>query len=337
MADNFFCLDIGEKFTKIADAKLAGENIEMSQLGKIQTDPYFYSTDVEKNIESQAAIISKLIDSLKITKRNVNVVIPGALTYTQILTMPFLPEKELISAIKYQADQFIPMPIEETNIDLEVIEEFHAEKKILILIVAAPKRLIEKVQNTVEAAGLIPETIENELSASSRLVGVFGKKLTPPDQGGIIVANFGINSTNLSYYENTTFNLKESHSFAVGYQLFLKEIQVNTDSDAQKGHDILITYDAKNKSSYPVEVITAPLLKDFSSEIKRFAAGKKVSAIYIFNEIFLFPALSPFLTRELGIPTQELNPYAWTTKNVALDPYKNEMSLFVSSIGGNLR
>jgi type IV pilus assembly protein PilM len=334
MADNFFCLDIGEKYTKVVDASKKNDLIEVSSIGRIETVSTFYTADVEKIVEEQSAAISQLVSSVKVSKKNVNVVIPGSFTYSQILTMPLLNEKELISAIKYQADRFIPMPIEETNIDLEVIEEYKEEKKILILIVAAPKKLIEKVQNAVELAGLIPEAVENELSASARFVNGFGKNLAAKST---IIANFGLNSTNLSYFENDGQTVKESHSFAIGYQLFLKEIQINTDSDAKKGAEILQTFDMKSKSSYPVDVIASPLIKEFGNELKRFMANKKVDVIYIFNQVYLFPALVGFMNAEVAIKTLELNPYNFTSKNPLVESHRNELSLFISSLGGNLR
>ena len=146
MADNFFTLDIDEKFTKIVEAKKNGNVLDVTALGITETSNSFYTGNLEKNIEDEVTQIRKLIGSLKISKKNVSLIIPDALTYSQILTMPLLNEKELISAIKYQADQFIPMPIEETNIDIEVIEEITGEnkkeKKVLLLIVAAPKKVI---------------------------------------------------------------------------------------------------------------------------------------------------------------------------------------------------
>lgn len=334
MADNFFCLDIGEKYTKVVDAKKEDNLIEVASIGKIETLSTFFTSDVEKITEDQSKAIGQIVASSQINKKNVNVVIPGSFTYSQILMMPLLNEKELISAIKYQADRFIPMPIEETNIDLEVIEEYKDEKKILILIVAAPKKLIEKVQNAVEFAGLIPESIENELSASARFVNGFGKNLAAKS---VVIANFGLNSTNLSYFENDGQTLKESHTFQIGYQLFLKEIQINTDTDSKKGAEILQTFDVKNKSSYPVDVIAAPLIKEFSAELKRFIATKKVDMIYIFNEAYLFPSLASFVSADVGIKTLELNPYNFTVKNPLVDSSKTELSLFISSLGGNLR
>ncbi len=334
MADNLFCLDIGEKYTKVVDSRKKDDLIEVSAIGKVETVPTFYTSDVEKVTDDQSNAISQLVSSIKVSKKNVNVVIPGSFTYSQILTMPLLNEKELISAIKYQADRFIPMPIEETNIDLEIIEEYKEEKKILILIVAAPKKLIEKVQNAVELAGLIPEAVENELSASARFINSFGKNLAAKST---VIANFGLNSTNLSYFENDGQTVKESHSFAIGYQLFLKEIQINTDSDSKKGAEILQTFDMKNKSSYPVDVIAAPLIKEFGAELKRFIATKKVDMIYMFNQAYLFPSLTSFISADVGIKTLELNPYNFTIKNPLVESHRNELSLFISSLGGNLR
>ena len=80
------------------------------------------------------------------------------------------------------------MPIEETNIDIEVIEENQKEKKVLLLIVAAPKKVIERIQTTAELAGLNPESIENELSSNSRFINEFNKSTlsqykVSPDHG----------------------------------------------------------------------------------------------------------------------------------------------------------
>src|SRR3989338_5931405 len=335
MADNFFCLDIGEKYTKIADAAKKGNLIEVNHLGKIATEENFFSTEAEKSLEKQTQAITTLYQSLKLTKKNVNIVIPGSFTYSQILTMPALNEKELISAIKYQADQFIPMPVEETNIDLEIIAELPAEKKILILIVAAPKRLIEKVQNSVEAAGLVPEIIESELSASSRLITLFSPIFNPQKEDGIVALNFGLNSTNISYFEPKTYNIKESHAFSVGYQLFLKEIQINSELDKKRAEETLLTYDPKNKSSIPVDTITRPLLAEFVTEIKRFIANKKISALYLFNNVFMFPALPQMLSDQLGVKAFELNPYSFSSKTPLVQSFQHEMSIYVPSLGCN--
>ena len=53
MADNFFCLDIDEKFTKVADSKKVGDTLEVTTLGKAETSEFFYTGDQEKNIKAE--------------------------------------------------------------------------------------------------------------------------------------------------------------------------------------------------------------------------------------------------------------------------------------------
>lgn len=341
MADNFFCLDIDEKFTKLVDAKKSGDVLEIVALGKTETTDSFYISNLEKTIDSQVDRIKKLIETLNITKKNVNLIIPDSLTYCQIISMPLLNEKELISAIKYQADQFIPMPIEETNIDIEVIEEDQKEKKALLLIVAAPKKIIERIQTTVELAGLNPESVENELSSNSRLITTFKKFIIDQykiSQGkGIIIANFDLNSTSLVYFSPEEFIIRESHHLSIGYQLFLKEAQVNTDTDIKKTEEILKTFDKKNPSSYPIDTIVQPLVKEFSNELKIFASKYNPSVILFTNKIFLFPSLVASLGAEISFPTSIFDPYKLVGQSQLVETYKKELPIFISAFGGNLR
>ena len=341
MADNFFCLDIDEKFTKVVDAKKIGEIIEISALGKTETIEPFYTGTLEKNIENQVAQIKKLLETSNIIKKSVNLIIPDSMTYSQIISMPLLNEKELITAIKYQADQFIPMPIEETNIDIQVIEENREEKKVLLLIVAAPKKVIERIQVTAEMAGLNPESIENELSANARLINAFNKNILNQykinSSQGIVIANFDTGSTALSYYSPPELAVRETHHLSIGYQLYLKETQINTDTDLIKAQEILRTFNKKNLSSFPLEKIVLPLIKEFSNELRIFINKYHPLTILFTNKIFLFPSLVDSLQEELGISISIFDPNTLFKKSSLIDIYKNEMPVFISALGGNLR
>jgi type IV pilus assembly protein PilM len=341
MADKSFCLDIDEKFTKVVDSEKVGDVISVSALGKIETPDLFYTSNLEKVIEEEVLQIQKLVQTLNITKKNVNLIIPDSFTYCQVVSMPLLNEKELISAIKYQADQFIPMPVEETNIDIEVIDENLKEKKVLLLIVAVPKKIVAKIQTTVEMAGLNPESIENELSSSSRFVNTFYKHILNQfkinNDRGIVLANFDINSTSLVYFSPDKLIVKEAHHLSIGYQLFLKETQVNTDVDIKKAEEILKTFDKNNASSYPINTIVQPLVKELSNELRIFAAKYNPAAILFSNKIFLFPSLITSLGEEIKFPVDILNPYFIIGKSQLIDTYKNELPLFIPALGGSFR
>lgn len=341
MADNIFSLDVDEKFTKVVESTLVGEIVDVTALGKIETPEFFYTSNLEKVTETEVTQIKKLLETLNITKKNVNLIIPDSLTYNQIISMPLLNEKELITAIKYQADQFIPMPIEETNIDIEVIEENQKEKKVLLLIVAAPKKIIERIQTTAELAGLNPESIENELSSNGRFINSFSKNIAAQYKigadKGLIVVNFDSTSCSLAYFSSDPMIVKESHHISIGYNLFLKEAQVNTDTDIKKTEAILKSYDQKNPSPYPIEKIVDPLVKEFVNELKGFSSKYAPAAILFTNKIFQFPSLVTSIGKELPIPVGIFTPYPMIKKSQLVETYKNDLSVFIPGIGGNLR
>lgn len=339
MADNFFAIEFGEKFIKIADLKKINNKYKVDYIGKIDLINNFYTSDLEKISEDQANEIKKIIDALGINKKNVIVSLNNNLAYHQIIEMPVLKEKELISAIKYQADQFIPMPIDEVNIDLEIVKEDEKNKKMLILIVAASKKIIEKIQNTIELVGLIPEAIETNLSSSSRFINYFYKEiLSYYKSNDLMVIDFDYFSSTFSYFDEEFLILKKAHVSSIGYQLFLKDLFVNLNLDEKKSADFLNNYRLNEQSSYPIEKIISPLIKEFVLEINKFTLSKKPSIILFSGEIIYFPELTSLIKKMIpDIKIEILNPGFFLEKNSLVEAIFQEMPLYLSVIGTNLR
>lgn len=343
MAADFFCIDLGESFIKVSDIVKSGDLFEAKSLGMIETDPVFFRAEAENVIEKQAAILSKLITQLKLTKKNVSIVIPDSYSYNQFVETPKLNEKELLSAIKYQADQFIPMPLEEINLDIEILKEDEKNKKILTLIAAAPKKVVGKVERMAEYAGLAPQTIETEISAIGRVAeSVFKKQAAKPDHG-ILLINLNFSSTSVYFFDSTAKILTFSYNFNIGYNLFLKEIQINLNVDQNKAVELLKNLGAGKKSSYDLHTILTPVIKDFFGEIQKSITllsqkyNSQISNIYTFNETSRFHAIEEVLSKYFAIPATNLNLYSLFVKNPMTEYYKNDLSFFTASVGANLR
>lgn len=170
MADDIFTVELGENKIKIVEAYLRNGQIEITNMGIDELDPLFYVTDSENIIEKAAKTTSNLIKQLKITKKTLRVVLSDSFSYNKFIEMPDVTEKELLSAIKYQADQFVPMPLDQVNIDIEIVFDNPQVKKLLALLCASSKKIIGKVEKFSEYMGLYPDTLETETSAIARLI-----------------------------------------------------------------------------------------------------------------------------------------------------------------------
>src|SRR3989344_9525782 len=102
MADNSFVIDLQEKHTRMGSVHIAGKKVELKALGIKDTVPAFFTSDNPQVIQHQAELLLQMHQSLKIKEKVANVILPDSHTYSQILQMPMLKEKELLSAIKYQ-------------------------------------------------------------------------------------------------------------------------------------------------------------------------------------------------------------------------------------------
>jgi len=343
MDKNSFCIEISENLVRVVDAKLDNQQIEINALGYQIDTPRFFSSESDRIIDDEVKIIEKLVSRLNIKKKNVNIVVPDSNTYSQVLSMPTLKEKELLAAIKYQADQFIPLPLEETAIDLDIIYEDKTNKKILILIVAAPYKLINKVEKTIETAGYIPESIENEASAISRFLANHYKNPSKKTSDGTLFLNFGDISSSL-YFFNPAYNLvTDVHNFKIGWNLFLKEVQVNFNFDLNKSRDILTHIGLSQEGSYNFEEVLKPVLTELISEISKFISSIKakqndinITQIVLFNLANKVHFLEKKVQDNLGINASVFDLFALVKKNQIIEPYKKELSSFVTAISGNL-
>ncbi|MDH7476134.1 MAG: pilus assembly protein PilM, partial [Microgenomates group bacterium] len=310
MGNNFFSLDFGEKYIRIADAKLSGNKLELVNFGSADTITNFFSIENQSIIEKQAEIIANLANTLKVKNKTAHVVIPDSVSYSQITQMPKLNEKELLAAIRYQADQFIPMPIEEVALDIETLYEDEKNNKLTILIVACSKKIVEQIEKTLDMAGITYETLENELSALGRL---FYENYKPKTQNFIAVINFGYTSSSIYLIDGPTSLILVPRNFKVGLNLFIKDLKVNFSIDETKALEILRTTGLENNDKYEVASVAIPILKEIQEEVNRFNLlakdqyNRQIDRVYIYNHSPLIKDFDKKIESLISLPTQSIN------------------------------
>lgn len=343
MADNPLGVNIGENSIKVADASFTNNQIVLNSLGSIQDAPLFFEIDTEKTLTDEVALLEKLVNVTKLKKKSANIVIPDSSSYSQILTMPVLKEKELLSAIKYQADQFIPMPLDQAALDVEVLFEDQKNKKLIVLIVASASSLITKLEKLAELSGLVPESIENELSATARLLSLIYKPKLPPTSATLFV-NFGFSSTSFYLFHNGLNLVLDNHTFRIGLNLFTREIEVNTKLDTVKSREALKTIGLGRDGSVNFEDILKPATSELAAEAEKYIIAAKekfnlsgISQIYLLNMASSLRHLDQKLSQYLTLPVTIMDLSQYFLKNPTYSANAPELLGYVSAISACLR
>lgn len=73
----------------------------------------------------------------EIDTRRVAVSIPASRTFTRAMSLPLIRDSELMQAVHIEAEQYIPVPLEDLYIDYTIVDR--SDKGIELLAVATPK------------------------------------------------------------------------------------------------------------------------------------------------------------------------------------------------------
>lgn len=296
-------LDLQERNTLLAD--IVGGKPLKATVAYEPHDPNYFLGGVQSLIQKEAELIKKMVKEIGTKKKDVVALLPNSYTFAQIVEMPLLNEKELASAVQYKAEEIIPMPLTQANLDIEVLAVDKMKRTQYVLVVAAPKDIVDKAQVTLELTGLIPYGLETEASAVVRYL-----KHVPPQIGpqeGVVYAYISYNSTTLYAFHGGRKVVTQLYTFTSGKDLFIKDLAVNKNIDSLQAQSLLETYGFNANEEYDAETLFKILYDDFGKTIKRFVVSVterekiEIKQVYFAKEAYSLPLFAERISQEVGI------------------------------------
>lgn len=169
-------LDIGFSSIKVVSLSKDRDQYKLVSLGAIPTPQPGIISDADEDLEILASSIKKLLAATKIDQREVIVALPESKVFTRVIDdLPYLTDAELNSAIRYAAEEFIPMPLSDVNLNWQVLVRSEAKgrnARTVVLVIASPKNSVLKYIKVLDKVGLRAKALETEIIAVTRsLVG----------------------------------------------------------------------------------------------------------------------------------------------------------------------
>lgn len=169
-------LDIGFASIKVVALSHDKERFKLVSLASIPSPQPGMVSDTDTDLEVVASAIKKLLAAAKIDGKEIVAALPESRVFTRVIDdFPYLTDNELSSAIRYAAEEFIPMSLADVNLNWQVLVRSDPKSpnaKTVVLVIASPKRAVSKYVNVLQMAGLRPKALETETIAVARsLVG----------------------------------------------------------------------------------------------------------------------------------------------------------------------
>jgi type IV pilus assembly protein PilM len=304
-------LDIGSKTIKIVELARDGSNFRLKASGIVGhkgKTPELIKDDREYALLAES--IKKLHKEAKISSREVTIALPETQVYTRTIRFPLLTDSEIASAVKWEAEQYIPIPVSEAIVQHQIIErrENSSPAQVVVLLVAAPKALVEKYAKVVEMAGLSLASVETELMALVRA-------LAPQDQT-VLLVDLGATSTDIAIAKNSQLVFSRSIPTAgealtrsVAQLLGVEEVQAE---EYKRTYGLSRTQlEGKVKSALdPVFRMVADEMKKASHYYQSEEKGESPTSAILSGGTAGMPEATSELTKLLGIEVIVGNPFS---------------------------
>jgi type IV pilus assembly protein PilM len=174
MAQLVVGLDIGTSAVRAAELDLSHSPPVLVTYGQVGL-PHDCLADGEiKDSSAVTEAITKLWQNGKFSSSSVIVGIAGLRAITREIDLPFVPDNEVDSAVRFQSEEVIPFPPDQTILSSQILSDYtspEGDKMRRILVAAAHIDLVNGVIDTVEKAGLTVEGVDLISSALVRAIG----------------------------------------------------------------------------------------------------------------------------------------------------------------------
>lgn len=194
-------VDIGTSRVKVVELSDRGDGVELTRAAIELAPPGAIRDGQIVSPELVAEVIQRSFAKGRIKPGEVVAAIAGRGVVVRHVKFPRMPEEELREAIKWEGQQHIPMPIEEAVVDFEIIDDYSGsdEAEMEVMLVAAPRKLVESHVQAIELAGLTPIAIDVQPFAVLRALRYEpgDKTLHPNDRSATAYVDIGAGTTDI--------------------------------------------------------------------------------------------------------------------------------------------
>lgn len=296
-------LDIGSKTIKAVELERDGKDFALRSAGALGYvgRPIDANIREPKELANIAEVIKKLFKDARISSRNVSIAIPETQAFTRVMQFPLLNDAEIASAVKWEAEEYIPIPLKDAIVEHHVIERRESANppQVLVLLVAVLRSLVENYIEVCEKAGLNVVGVETELLSMSRSLA--------PANATVLVVDFGAASTDVAIVKNGEVFF--SRSIPTGGEALTRAVAQSLGVSPTQAEEYKRAYGlSAGQLEGKVGGAIEPVLRVIASEIKKAVhyyqlniKGETPVSTILGSGSAGLPGVAPALTNLLGM------------------------------------
>ncbi len=277
--------------------------------------------------EELAEIVKETTKEAKIISKAAYFSLPVYSSFSTLIDFPVMSEKEIEAAISFEAKKYVPVPVTEVVLDWSIIDSLNQQKGFQVLLMAVPKKIINRYKEVIQLTGLNLSALESEIFSLSRA-------LLGNDKSTVILIDVGARSVSLSIVDGGY--IRVIGNLEMGGLKLTKTIsqQMNISlEEAEKFKKSLSANQAASQQSAQLKEIIHSVLNAIIFEIKKVIDSyqskynRKVEKCILVGGGVQVPGFVESFINKLGLEVSLGKPFARVTYPPLLEPIIKELGL----------
>jgi type IV pilus assembly protein PilM len=321
-------IDIGTASIKIIELERGKGGARLLTYGFTEDLREIAKGDWQNDPKYTARVINEICKKAGVTSRTAVAALPAFSVFSSVLNLANVDQKDLSSAVHWEAKKVIPLPLEEMVLDWKKIEPVDNSKEeknnAKVLLTGAPKTLVKKYVNIFKEAQINLLSLETETFSLIR-------SLLGNDKNNVMIVEVGMSTTDISVVSQSIPLL--SRSIDVGGLTITKAISNNLGVGVERAeqfkYDLGITSIKSDEDIVPKTIVDtiSPIINEIKYMMNLFENKNsgKVEKIILSGGSSLLPNFSNYLSKILNINVIIGDPWARISHPVDLKPILNEL------------
>lgn len=307
----FFALDIGTNAIRVVQLSGGEGSWSLVNHSYAPVDSKTTSSDSSEARRRLGEVIMTAIGQSGIKTKNVVIGLPSNKTFTTVIDVPIVSDSELRATMKYQIDQYIPMAVDDAQVDWALLgPSLHAQGQQEVLITSTAKSYSEERLELVEALGLNVIAAEPDPIAMVRALIPEGTANT-----AALLIDIGELSSDLAITYGDTPRLVRM--IPTGLGSLIKAAVQNLNVQEDQARQFILKFGlAPDRLEGQVLHAVENVLDSFSAEITKSVKffqtrypNAAIGSVQLSGFGAVIPRLNEYLTAKVGIQAVPANPW----------------------------
>lgn len=185
-------LDLGKHTFRAVELEKSRSGLAVTHIGEYENLKLDFNDTSKNSLKEYAAAIRDFIRDQGFKTSKAVVSLEEKDTFMRLVNLPKMSDKELKSSIKFEAEQYIPVPMDEVNLDFQMLDlPGDPKDKMSVQLVAAKKSILKRYVEVIRDAKMTPVGLEPEALAIGRSLSASAKD----DTGAQMILHMGFERT----------------------------------------------------------------------------------------------------------------------------------------------